>query len=238
MSDLWTMIWKEWKDVLFQGGGWRAWIRPLLMLGIAGVYVPLQSGRLWLSLTPLSLFVLLWIPFYLIINLIGDAIAGERERHTLETLLASRMPDRAILLGKVLIVVGYGMGLLLASLLLGLVLVNLTNSEGAWQFYPSDLLLGVIVLGLAVTLLGAGGGVLVSLRSSTVRQAQQVLGIGTLVVTFGVGFALSKLLPGDFFVTYTVAQLLLFATLLFALIDVVVLGYAVARFQRAKLIAS
>jgi ABC-2 type transport system permease protein len=216
MSDLWTMIWKEWKDVLFQGGGWRAWIRPLLMLGIAGVYVPLQSGRLWLSLTPLSLFVLLWIPFYLIINLIGDAIAGERERHTLETLLASRMPDRAILLGKVLIVVGYGMGLLLASLLLGLVLVNLTNSEGAWQFYPSDLLLGVIVLGLAVTLLGAGGGVLVSLRSSTVRQAQQVLGIGTLVVTFGVGFALSKLLPGDFFVTYTVAQLLLFATLLFA----------------------
>ncbi|HEY7124974.1 MAG TPA: ABC transporter permease [Ktedonobacterales bacterium] len=238
MSDLWTMIWKEWKDVLFQGGGWRAWIRPLLMLGIAGVYVPLQSGRLWLSLTPLSLFVLLWIPFYLIINLIGDAIAGERERHTLETLLASRMPDRAILLGKVLIVVGYGMGLLLASLLLGLVLVNLTNSEGAWQFYPSDLLLGVIVLGLAVTLLGAGGGVLVSLRSSTVRQAQQVLGIGTLVVTFGVGFALSKLLPGDFFVTYTVAQLLLFATLLFALIDVVVLGYAVVRFQRARLIAS
>src|SRR5690348_12257356 len=132
MSDLWTMVWKEWKDVLFQGGGWRAWIRPLVMLGIAGVYVPLQSGRLWLSLTPLSLFVLLWIPFYLIINLIGDAIAGERERHTLETLLASRMPDRAILLGKVLIVVGYGMGLLLASLLLGLVLVNLTHSEGAW----------------------------------------------------------------------------------------------------------
>lgn len=238
MSDLWTMIWKEWKDVLFQGGGWRAWLRPLFMLGIAGVYLPLQEGRLWLGLSPVALFVLLWIPFFLIISIIGDAFAGERERHTLETLLASRMPDRAIFLGKVLIAVAYGMGLLVGSLLLGLVLVNATRSTGAWQLYPSDLLLGVILVGLAVNTLGAGAGVLVSLRSSTARQAQQILSIGTMVLTLGGGVALGALLPKDFFATYSVAQILFFAAVLVALVDVALLAFAIARFQRAKLIAS
>ena len=34
--------------------------------------------------------------------MIADGIPGERERHTLETLLASRLSDRSILLGKVM----------------------------------------------------------------------------------------------------------------------------------------
>ncbi len=238
MSDLWTMIWKEWKDVLFQGGGWRAWIRPLVMLGLAGVYVPLQIGSLWLDLSLNALFVLLWVPFFLIMSLMGDAFAGERERHTLETLLASRMPDRSILLGKVFIAVAYGMGLILGSLLLGLVLVNLTRSGGTWQFYPPNLLLGVIILGVAVSTLGAGAGALVSLRSQTVRQATQVLSIGTLVLTVGVGFAASTLLPKDFFARYSTDQILIFAIVLVALVDVVLLAFAIVRFQRSKLILS
>ena len=55
----------------------------------------------------------------MIISFIGDAIAGERERHTLETLLASRMPDRAILLGKVIAIVLYAWGMGVLSLLPG-----------------------------------------------------------------------------------------------------------------------
>ncbi len=101
MSDLLTMMWKESKDLLFQGG-WRAWIRPVLLVGILGVYLPLQFGLGWLELSPIEMYVILWIPFSVIISFIGDAIAGERERHTLETLLASRISDRAILLGKVM----------------------------------------------------------------------------------------------------------------------------------------
>ncbi len=100
MSDILTMLWKESKDVLFQGG-WRSLIRPLIVIGIMGIYLPLQFGPQWVDLTPLGMLLLLWIPFFVIISFIGDVIAGERERHTLETLLASRMPDRAILLGKV-----------------------------------------------------------------------------------------------------------------------------------------
>ena len=104
MSDILTMLWKELKDVLFQGG-WRSLIRPLIVIGMMGIYLPLQLGPQWVDLTPLAMLLLLWIPFFVIISVIGDIIAGERERHTLETLLASRMPDRAILLGKVVAIV-------------------------------------------------------------------------------------------------------------------------------------
>ena len=194
MNDLWTMMWKELKDLLFQGG-WKASIRPLLLIGIMGIYLPLQFGLQWLALSPIELFVILWIPFSVIISFIGDAIAGERERHTLETLLASRISDRAILLGKVVVTVGYAWGMALGGLLLGLILVNLFRGNGGgWMFYhPFDLFLEALALSLLTCLLGASAGVLVSLRTSTVRQAQQILGIGTFVLVFGGDFCLASI---------------------------------------------
>ena len=92
------------------------------------------------------MLLLLWIPFFVIISFIGDAIAGERERHTLETLLASCMPDRAILLGKVLAVVFYAWGMGVISLLPGLVLVDLFRTQGDWVLYPLDLFVDALVL--------------------------------------------------------------------------------------------
>jgi len=53
MSDIWTMVWKESKDVLFQGG-WRSLIRPLFVIGIMGMYLPLQFGSQWVALRHLE----------------------------------------------------------------------------------------------------------------------------------------------------------------------------------------
>src|SRR5437763_6979352 len=152
MSDILTMVWKESKDVLFQGG-WRSLIRPLIVVGIMGIYLPLQFGPQWMDLTPIGMILLLWIPFFVLISFIGDAIAGERERHTLETLLASRMPDRAILLGKVIVTVGYTWGMSIIALLLGAVSANLFNKngpgQGSWVFYhPLELFLEALALTL------------------------------------------------------------------------------------------
>ncbi|HEY6284940.1 MAG TPA: ABC transporter permease, partial [Ktedonobacteraceae bacterium] len=183
MSDILTMVWKESKDVLFQGG-WRSLLRPLIMVGIMGIYLPLQFGSQWLDLTPLGMVLLLWIPFFVIISFIGDVIAGERERHTLETLLASRMPDRAILLGKVVTTVLYAWGMGVLSLLLGLVLVDLLRTQGKWMFYPLDLFVVALVLILLASVLATSAGVLISLKVSTVRQAQQILSVGTIVFVF------------------------------------------------------
>lgn len=238
MNDIWTMMWKESKDLLFQGG-WRASIGPLLLIGIIGIYLPLQFGLQWLALSPIEMFVILWIPFFVIINFIGDAIAGERERHTLETLLASRIADRAILLGKVIVTVGYAGGMALGGLLLGLMLVNLFRGNGGgWMFYhPFGLFLEALALILVTCILGASAGVLVSLRASTVRQAQQILSIGTLVLVFGGIFAL-RALPANFVASLTYSQFLLLVTAVFTVLDVILLGASLVSFRRSRLIVS
>ena len=236
MSDILTMVWKESKDVLFQGG-WRSLIRPLFVVGIMGIYLPLQFGPQWVDLTPLGMLLLLWIPFFVIISFIGDAIAGERERHTLETLLASRMPDRAILLGKVVATVLYAWGMGVLSLLLGLVLVDLFRTQGNWMFYPLDLFVDALVLILLVSVLGASAGVLISLRVSTVRQAQQILSVGTIVFVFGSVFVL-RAVPANVLSSLSYAQFLLIVMAVIAVLDAILFGLSLVSFQRSRLILS
>ena len=234
MSDILTMVWKESKDVLFQGG-WRSLIRPLFVIGIMGIYLPLQYGSQWVDLTPLGMLLLLWVPFFVVVSFIGDAIAGERERHTLETLLASRMPDRAILLGKIVATVLYAWGMGVLSLLLGLVLVDLFRTQGNWMFYPLDLFVVALVLILLASVLATSAGVLISLKASTVRQAQQILSVGTIVFVFGVTFAL-RAVPANVFSSLTYAQFLLIAMAFLAALDAILLGLSLASFRRSRLI--
>jgi ABC-2 type transport system permease protein len=236
VSDILTMVWKEWKDVFFQGGP-RSLIRPLIVIAVTGVYIPLQFGAQWVDLMPIGMLILLWVPFYVIISSIGDVIAGERERHTLETLLASRMPDRAILLGKVVTTVLYGWALGLLSLLIGLLLVDLLRTQGNWMFYPLDLLIDAVILSLLVSVLGASGGVLVSLRVSTVRQAQQILSIGTIVFVFASVLAL-RALPANLVSSLTYQQFLLAVMAVIAILDAIFLGLALMSFRRSRLILS
>ncbi len=236
MSDIVTMMWKESKDLLFQGGG-RSLIRPLFAVGIMGIYLLLQFGPQWVELTPIGMVLLLWIPFFVIISFIGDAIAGERERHTLETLLASRMPDRAILLGKVITTVLYAWGMSMLSLLLGLVLVDVFRTQGHWMFYPLDLLVDALVLSLLASVLAVSAGVLISLRAATVRQAQQILSLGTLVLVFGSIFVL-RALPANVVSSLTYPQFLLIAMAVIAVLDAILLGLSLVSFQRSRLILS
>jgi ABC-2 type transport system permease protein len=239
MSDLGTMIWKEAKDLIFQGG-WGQWVRPVIVIGIVGIVLPLRAGLPWLELSVFELLLLLWVPFIIIISFIGDAIAGERERHTLETLLASRMPDSAILLGKVIVTVGYAWGMALVSLLLGPVVVNLSNGNGpgSWVFYhPLELFFEAAALCLLVSLLAASAGVLISLRVATVRQAQQILITGTIVFIFG-GLLVISALPADLFSALSYTQILLIAIAVIAILDAVLLGLALVSFQRSRLILS
>ncbi len=236
MSDIWTMVWKESKDLLFQGGG-RSLLRPLIVIGIMGIYLPLQAGSQWITLMPLYMLLLLWVPFFVVISFIGDAIAGERERHTLETLLASRMPDWAILIGKIVATVLYAWGMGIFSLLLGLVLVNLLHNQGNWMFYPLGLFVDALILILLAAVLATTAGVLVSLRAPTVRQAQQILSISTIVFVFGLTFVLRSI-PANVISTLSYPQFLLYVMLVLALLDAILLAVSLISFQRSRLILS
>lgn len=125
-----------------------------------------------------------WAPLLLLSHVVVDAVAGERERHTLETLLASRLPDRAILIGKMAAAIAYGLVITVGSLALGLLTVNLSAWGGDLLVYSPATLAGVLITTFLGAILIAALGVLVSLRAATVRQAGQIMGAAVLLVAF------------------------------------------------------
>jgi ABC-2 type transport system permease protein len=237
MNDIRTMIWKETKDSILQGG-LTALVRPLLLMGILGIIFPLRFGLQWLALAPLVVGIVVYFPLLLVLSFVGDSIAGERERHTLETLLASRISDSAIVLGKIIVTTVYAWSTALLGLLLGLVVANLSKGQGSWQFYTHvDLLLEVLGLSLLTGLLGASGGVLISMRSATVRQAQQLVLVAMLVLAGG-GILLSRFLPADVISSLSESQLWLIAIAVLAVLDLILLGVSLVSFRRTRLMLS
>jgi ABC-2 type transport system permease protein len=103
------------------------------------------------------------------------------------------------------------------------------------MFYPLDLFVVALVLILLASVLATSAGVLISLRASTVRQAQQILSVGTIVFVFGVTFAL-RAVPANVFSSLTYAQFLLIAMAFLAALDAILLGLSLASFRRSRLI--
>jgi ABC-2 type transport system permease protein len=242
MTDIATMIWKELRELLRQRGSKRSTLLGILIpIALLGIYLPYQSGREWVE-SPVSLAAWAWVPLVFITSVIADSFAGERERHTLETLLASRLPDHAILFGKILAAMLYALVITLFMVFVGLVTVNVTAKAERLLLFP----LHVTLIGLALTiifgLLMATIGVFVSLRAATVRQAQQSLSYATLVLVFLPMIAL-RIVPQSWIVQVSqtlqnVGGSLIAAIILLTLLlaDVVLIILAMHRFQRARLI--
>ncbi len=237
MSDTWTIVWKEWRDMIFPGGKMES-LRPIIFIALLGIAWPLIYGLRWLELSTVMVFLSVYVPFFFILNYIGDAFAGERERHTLETLLASRISDRAILWGKVIATVGYIWGMSLIASFLGMVVVNLSKAQAPWMFYTAaGQWLEVLLLILLACLLSASGGILVSLHSATVRQAQQTLLLGSLVLGVAIFFVV-RAVPLQVIQTMSISQILLIAMLVLVVIDAILMAIAMASFHRSRLIAN
>lgn len=243
-SDLWTVAWKEWRSIT----GGRARRQVLLtggMLLFYAVLFPLQMGSDWVS-DPIPVGLLgLALPMVMVGIIVPDAIAGERERHTLATLLASRLPDRAILFGKL----GFAViaGWLGAPILLGaaLLVVNIANAGGGPLFYDVGVLLGVLVLSLLLALLAGGIGIFVSLRARTTQEAQQLTVFGLMLPFMVATAAAVLLLQGDVgrsvqrWLESSGATTLVFGLMaVLAVVDGIVLWAADRRFRRGRLIGN
>lgn len=242
-ADFMTILWKEWKEILLQrsagGGGAR---QPLFMVLIFGVLVPLRMGS-QRFFGPEPIMLLTFFSAAATSVVVADAFAGERERHTLETLLASRLSDRAILLGKIAACIGYGWVIAIASLLLGTITVNVANWHGQILMFHEAaswllLLLGPPLVGAAV----ASAGVFVSLHAATVRQAQQTLGIVLAVVVVGFTFGFGALPAAwkarlmQMLLGWPLTELAFLGAGVFLAVDTALVLAAMARFQRAKLV--
>jgi ABC-2 type transport system permease protein len=99
------------------------------------------------------------------------------------------------------------------------------------------LFLEALALSLLASLLGASGGVLISLRSATVRQAQQILIVCTLVLVGGGVLAL-KAVPAQAISSLSNSQIWLIAMAVLAVLDAILLGVSLVSFRRSRLILS
>ena len=242
IRDVYTVVWKEWREfrdqlLSLRRGGLSALILALIL----GVVAPVQLGPGWVQ----SKIIVAYWPFLaatMVSSLIADSVAGERERHTLETLLASRLSDSSMVIGKIIAAVLYGVGFAVANLIIGLVAVNIAHSESAPILFTAQRLTATIVLTLLASLLMAGIGVFISLRASTVKQAQQAFGIAIIVLTMGPLLVYNAL---SYETRVRVAMRLaalgetkieLYAVAGLTLLSVLVIAGALARFKRGKLV--
>lgn len=243
IDDFKTVLWKEWRESIQQYGSLNKWLLNMaILVGLIGIFLPLQFGRMVIESVLLLLW--LWIPLLSVMSAIVDTIAGERERHTLETLLASRLPDRAILLGKIAVPVFQSWLIMLIGAVLALITVNLTKSEGQFLMYPAPIMLGIMVFPLMGGLFIAGIGVIASSHATTVRQAYQrmmvmffaICVIPALLLALLPKDMLTSLYSADFAQNSLVGVLALVAVVLLVL-DAIVLTLTFKFFKRSRLIA-
>src|SRR5258708_9439249 len=103
------------------------------------------------------------------------------------------------------------------------------------MFYPLDLFVEALALSLLVSLLGVSGGVLISLHSATVRQAQQILTVATLVLIVGGVLAL-KAVPAQAISSLSASQFWLIVMAVLAIPHPIFLVASIVSFQRSRLV--
>lgn len=241
IADIWTVAWKELREMLMFGDSrGRSKLSWLVILLIFGVVIPLQNGRDWVT-SPISAMVWAWMPYMWVYSVVADSFAGERERHTLEALLATRLSDRAILFGKLLAALAYGFTLTWAVLLVSLVTVNVAVRGGGLLLFSPLLAVSALVFSILISGLSASIGVLVSLRAGSVRQAQQWMSFGMLILFLPL--MLIQFIPrtwleafGNTLENADPLQTGFWVALVLLLIQSVLLAVAMRMFQRSKLI--
>lgn len=240
MQDVRAVVWKEWREICASSRGRRD-LGLVVLIAAIGIYLPIEAGAEWVE-SPLYLFTWAWLPALLAGTPAADSFAGERERHTLETLLSSRLPDRAIFFGKLAALAAYAVAITWIVMFVGLVTVNFAHGQGGLILYSPLLIVGNLVVSILSAAMAAGFGALVSLTSATVRQAQQLLGRLPLVLVLLLTVAV-KLTPDAWESRAAAAILAGGAATVVAvavggvgILALVVIRLAVARFKRSGMI--
>ena len=244
-TDVKTIIWKERKLLFSQRGGRKqVFLSLFLPAAIFAIVFPWQEGAGYLA-SPLAIFASIFIPMLIVMLTIPESFAGERERHTLETLLASRLSDSDILFGKILVSVVLAVGIFLVSFFIAFIIANISDWTGILIFYNPIIGIGSIFLSILIATISSLAGVLISLKSPTVREAQQslmavimfpvlLLGVaGTLVFTIeGIRETITNIMDKvspAILLSVVIAILLIACYFLLKIVQ--------RRFQRSKLIA-
>ena len=250
MSGAGTILWKEAHELYLRKGkpARATWVSlvfacfigivaPLLLiLGLFQFRTPAQVG---FNIFLLGLGGGVLSGYFTPLSLAVDQTAGERERHTLETMLAGPLTDRAIWTGKLGLIVLSGMVQALVIAVLASLVALVLRGPGAFPALLAIPLgpLAAGLLGLPVTALG----IAIGSKASTVKAGQQTFSLALMPFFLLLNFSFSgiavvlnelSLRYGRSFITLAIP--------LAALVYVVLTGLAILwadrRFRRAKLL--
>jgi len=240
-----TVIWKEWQEINGQLNNQRR--GRLLALGlffVTGTALPLTSDSSWAGGGMVLLFWLM-APYLFTSQMVADSFAGERERHTLETLLASPLPDRAIYYGKLLtptLVVWVGTQLWIFYTLIPF---NIVHGGDGLQVFPLEIAIGGIVLSFMLALTMCAVGVLASMHAPSTQNAQTRIGT-ILMVIFTLPLVLGGLaftLPTDqlqslidMLTNLSIGHGLIIGMVVLGLLAFGLIRYGLYRFRRSRMI--
>lgn len=245
MSDVGTVFRKElWESFGNSRARNQMLVSLLVVVLLADFGLPFLDRDYELSLARVLFF---GVMFSIMTPLFStaDTVAGERERHTLETLLSTRLSDRSIVLGKLLAVLTLGLVIAAGMILQGLVVVSFLF--GRWDLLPQYLLftpavlVGSFILSIALSCIG----LLVSMRAQTVQGAAQITSLLAMPVlllffvgpaVFGILAATNRgtqSLPSDPMAAIIVLVLAFVGAIL--LIDLILVSVTVTAFKRHRL---
>ena len=177
-------------------------------------------------------------PFFLIIPVMAssviasDSFAGEKERKTVEALLATPITDSELFMGKTLVSFIPSMMVTGASFILYMTTVDLlTYSKFGRLLLPNPEWI-VLILGLAPTIALAGIGltVMISARVKGFKEAQQISAV-LVVPILAMLFAQAS---GAMIFGYLMMGALI---AVFSLVDILLFKLGVRIFQREKILS-
>jgi ABC-2 type transport system permease protein len=180
----------------------------------------------------------LFMPFFLLIPamassvIASDSFAGEKERKTIEGLLATPLSDAELMVGKILVAFVPSMIVTFASFTAYTALVDFLGFGlfGRLVLPTINWILVILLLAPTVSIAGIAITVIVSARVKGFREAQQlsvliIVPIMGLVIGQAFGFLL--LVPEVILILFTV----------FAAIDVLILKIGLSMFEREEILS-
>jgi len=176
---------------------------------------------------------LFWvIPVALTPALAADSFVGERERFSLEPLLATPIGTNQVLLGKLAAsVIPAAAGTCLGVLVFwGMTLVSRSTLYPRLLLADGDWLFSILVVAPLVALFTAGVAALLSTRVSGYRVAYQLNGVIVLPVVL-------LLIPTTAFLFLLTGAALAYVAVLMASLDIAIISWAMLLFDRERLMS-
>jgi ABC-2 type transport system permease protein len=199
--------------------------------GSGSVAIPVEQLTVGTLLKAVSLPLFWIVAVALTPAVAADSFVGEKERGTIEPLLAAPVHNRELFAGKLMTAVipailGTWLG---TAIFAALVAVSHSPYYPPFLLADRDWLFSSLVIAPLVALLAAGIGALISTRVSSYRVAYQLNGLIALPVIL-------VLIPQAAFLFLITPRAWLYVATLLAVLDLVVIAWALSIFDRERLL--